>query len=97
MNLLVGVTGVQAWQESIKASPEHPRLPLPYAFAAAFRNRNHKLFAIDYDSFCSHDGTASPFEQIFNKVQLTEAIKSVDMACHVSNVGLSIRDVTVGG
>lgn len=80
MNLLVGIKSIQAWQELIKQSSKRPRLALPYAFAAAFYNRNHKIFAINYSNAANPSGPVKPFEHIYQPNELLQALRNVDMA-----------------
>jgi len=80
MNILVSFNSLQVWQEAINQSGECPRMPLVYPFSAAFHNRNHKIFAIDYSNAVNPNGSASPFEQIYQQNELLQALRNVDLA-----------------
>lgn len=56
-----------------------PRLPLPYAFGAAFLQRGHSLVALDLSSKA---GTVNitPFVALYHKDEVAGALNSVDIA-----------------
>jgi glycosyltransferase involved in cell wall biosynthesis len=89
MKLLVGIENIQPWQESIKISAERPRLALPYAFSTAFVDKGHQLHAIDYSGSLNQRTEIEPFEKIYQKSDLLNAMKNVDMALLWGGRGVS--------
>jgi glycosyltransferase involved in cell wall biosynthesis len=79
MKLLVSIQSIQPWQESMKKSCERPRLALPYAFATAFYNRNHQLFAIEDSKVKDRTAATRPFEYIYQQHELLKAMRNVDL------------------
>lgn len=60
-----------------------PRLPLLHMFQDVFMERGHRLYAIDFSG--NDIGNAGPYERIFQKNQLIEAMKASDMGLFWAN------------
>jgi len=70
-------------------SGEHPRLPLPYAYGAAFLKRGHKLSAINTAPVLQPAGHLDPFESVYSPAELSKALRGVDFGMLWGGVGLS--------
>lgn len=80
MHLLVAMhNNLQEWRDTMARPVDKPRLPLPYAFGAAFLNRGHRLSAVNLTEGAptsSHE----PFEKIYSQKDLPQALQQVDVA-----------------
>jgi len=80
VHLLVAIGGNRSeWRDALGPSADRPRLPLPYAFGAAFLKRGHKVSAVDL----AHTGlplhSQSPFETVYSGRDWVRALKQVDL------------------
>jgi len=90
MHLLVAINNnVSEWRESLIESSTRPRLPLPYAFGAAFLKRGHKISAINISSSIIEDESLFPFEAVYSSRELLLAMKNVDLVSLWGGHGVS--------
>ncbi len=81
MRLLVGIhANVPEWREALASAPDRPRLPIPYAFGAAFAKAGHRLYAVDYSGSTRRATDVWPFEVVYRPKELGEALRTVDLA-----------------
>lgn len=89
MHFLVGINNnIHEWQDTLKVGEDRPRLPLPYAFGAAFLKRGHKLSAIDVCSLAKRDAPSAPFERIYHLNEIITAMKSVNVVSFWGGLGV---------
>lgn len=80
MRLLVAINdNVLEWRGALKARPNEPRLPLPYAFGAAFIRGGHTVSAVDLSGRAAAFSDTAPFERVFRLSELVPAMKSADI------------------
>lgn len=80
MHLLVAINNnITEWRGTLNKSQIEPRLPLPYAFGAAFLKRGHKLSALNI-SDNTPTGEAYPFTNVYSSQDFKTAINCVDVA-----------------
>jgi glycosyltransferase involved in cell wall biosynthesis len=90
MHLLVGINGnPDEWQNTLSASSTLPRLPLPYAFGAAFHKSNHQVSAIDFKDRQQSGESQNFFQHIYSAQQLSNAIDSTDFAILWARQGIN--------
>jgi glycosyltransferase involved in cell wall biosynthesis len=90
MHFLVGINNnLHEWRDTLKADGDKPRLPLPYAFGAAFLKRGHRLSAIDVCSRADKDALSVPFEKIYYQSEIITAMKGVDTVSLWGGLGVS--------
>lgn len=88
MHLLVGINNnIPEWKESLFPTTDRPRLPLPYAFGAAFVNRGHTLSALNATDNIPQESNIFPFQRIYRSGMCREAIKNVDLVALWGGVG----------
>ena len=80
---------MQDWPGTVNRSHECPRLPLIHTFSAAFDDRNHRVFAIDYSNGANSSGSVGPFEHVYLRNELLQALKNVDLALIWGGRGIS--------
>lgn len=81
MHLLVAINdNVAEWQDALAPSPERPRLPLPYAFGAAFRQRGHEISAVSPGGAAVPGSPTGPFKAIYATTEWLRALHAADLA-----------------
>lgn len=89
MHLLVAINNnIPEWRNTMFPGPDKPRLPLPYAFGAAFLKRGHLLSALNVSSNAPI-GDIYPFSAVYPIRGITEALKKTDMASLWGGLGVS--------
>lgn len=79
MHLLAAINNnISEWR-ALGFDRDRPRLPLPYAFGAAFLQAGHSLAALDLSSKAGQSDIA-PFTSLYHKDDVVEALNSVDIA-----------------
>jgi glycosyltransferase involved in cell wall biosynthesis len=90
MHLLVGINGnPHEWQNTLNTSFMLPRLPLPYAFGAAFHKSNHQVSAVDFNHTQQNSESQIFFQRIYSAQQLSDAIDSTDFAILWARQGIN--------
>jgi glycosyltransferase involved in cell wall biosynthesis len=90
MHLLVAISNnIPEWRDTLIESRDKPRLPLPYAFGAAFIKRGHKLSAINMSSSTPTDESLYPFEAVYPAQELLLAMKHADVVTLWGGHGVS--------
>lgn len=80
MHILAAINNnINEWKALQQYSTVKPRLPLPYAFGGAFLNAGHKLSALDLTSKSKKE-EINPFNNLYHKYELSNALRSVDIA-----------------
>ena len=90
MHLLVAISNnIPEWRDTLMESRDKPRLPLPYAFGAAFIKRGHKLSGINMSSSPLADESLYPFEAVYPAQELLLAMKHADVVTLWGGHGVS--------
>jgi glycosyltransferase involved in cell wall biosynthesis len=90
MHLLVAINdNIPEWRETLTPTRSRPRLPLPYAFGAAFIKKGHKVSAINLSGTSTVEQPPYPFESVYHAHDLARAMKQVDVASLWGGYGIS--------